>query len=190
MAHPFILLSGSFKEQMFILIFDEVRFLSLFLYNHAFEILPKQSLPNSRSQGFSMLFLVLGLRVLSVIYFALIFAYGMRYGSKFFFFCAYRYSVFPAPRIEMISFPDRIAAVLVENQLDMYGWFCRRSLFINIDTFANSVPSCHLDGRLFIVLKSDSECLPTLFFLKINLAVPLPLLFHRTFKISALISPK
>lgn len=88
MVYRITFLSESFREQEFK--FDEVQFISFSLIVHAFGIRSKKSLPNPTSQIYSPMFsgrcsIVLSFTFRSVIIWV-IFVYGVRCGSKFFFF--------------------------------------------------------------------------------------------------------
>ena len=147
----FTLLTVSFKEQMFILIFDEVKFINLFFYESCLWNLIEAVFASLEITRIFFAFTSLGFYVYDLFCINICMQYEVwaRVLSFFFFFFAYRYPVFPEPFIEMIVFPHWIASELLLKS----NWPCMGSsnsgLYLLISVLL-PIPCC-LDYYGFIV---------------------------------------
>lgn len=99
-----ILLTVSFKEQWFLMGWNQIHQL-VFFFGWSFGLLSKISLFNLKSQKFSpRVFLVSGFKFRSMIHFELTFTYGSKYRLKVFVLFCFCTRIVPIPLIERLYF--------------------------------------------------------------------------------------
>lgn len=124
----------------------------------------------------------------SMIHSGFIFVYGMRYGLKF-IRCVYGYIIVLAPSVEKtIVLPPSCLCTFVRTQFSINGRTFYFVPLICLSVFM-PVPHCWLLW-FYILLKSGTVIPPSLFLLKLVLAMLASWHFHMNLRINFLISKK